>query len=335
MATSLQIGTKDFPTLADLSERSLEERSAILVQSCGPVLSNEIEALQRRSSNILNLSVERVAWAFAYNIRPPVSDSAEVSTAPKSYLKYFPPETPWAAIWSEFTKEKNVREPQSTLLRDFMLSVASEQCQSLQPPGSALIDTETASRTFEFVYGSNRTKVVGALWSKFGARFGDPVVNADEAWARVFCNYWSINARERFLGLSRIWSFVFQVARNITIDQVRDSLRFSSSQLTAEDLSESDSVIKDFVLESNLDDRIAVQQLKKKIEKCMEQLAARQRLVAHMVWFRGLTARETAKALKITEPAVSQHVSKARHNVRMCLETHGIRVTGQGSSLVQ
>jgi RNA polymerase sigma factor (sigma-70 family) len=335
MAGSLHMWTTDSPTLAALSERSLEERWAILVQSCAGVLSSEIEALQRRSATILNLSVERVAWAFAYNIRPPVSKSAETLAAPRSYLKYFPPETPWTTIWLELTKVKDNRDPQSTLLHDFMLSVASEQCQSWQPPGSTLINTEVASRTFEFVYGANRSKVVGALWSKFGARFGDPVANADEAWARVFCNYWSINARERFLGLSRIWSFIFQVARNITIDQVRDSLRFSSSQLAPEDTNGSDSMIKDFGLESSLDDKIAAQQLRKNVEKCMEQLAARQRFVAHMVWFRGLTAREAAKALKITEPAVSQHISKARHKVRICLETLGFRITGQGSNLVQ
>jgi len=270
-----------------------------------------------------NLDIERVAWAIAYNINPPstIPPDADVPTHRcSSYGDHFPSDTPWSVIWSKLVRTQTETNDGSTLLRELLLSVACEQRQSWQPPEATALDKDSANLALEFVYSSNRARVVAAVWRNFGARIGDPNAIADEAWSRVFRDYWSSEARRRFLGLSRISTLVSQVARYVAIDIVRDD------DYRDEREQDFEYVIENLGIESGLEDEIAAKELRSRIDLCMQELAARQRIVADMLWFKELSARQTARALGISEAAVSQHVGKARDRLRNCLEKHGFRV---------
>jgi RNA polymerase sigma factor (sigma-70 family) len=329
MASSLAGEFADSLLLSGLAAQPLETRCAALLRSYGDLFSTVIQGLQHQNAPAFSaLDTERVAWAIAYNISPPSAVPPEAGIPPQrpsSYCDHFPPETPWLVIWSKLIRVKNEGDDGCTLLRELLQSVACEQRQSWQPADSVPIDREVASLAFEFVYKKNRAKVVGALWSNFGVRIGDPEAIADEAWSRVFCDYWSSDARRRFLGLSRISTLVSQIARFVAIDVVRESQKAQDRSPDERD-HDFKRVIEDLRIEPGVEDKLAAKELRLRIDLCMQELTARQRIVADMVWLRELSAKETAEALGISEPAVSQHVSKARDKLRNCLEKHGFRV---------
>jgi len=318
----------EFLSLSALAAEPIEARCTILLQSCSDVLSTAIRALHLQNALAFsNLDTERVAWAIAYNVNPSSTVPLEADVPAhrcSSYRDHFPAETPWSVIWSKLVKVQNENDDGSMLLRELLLSVACEQRQSWQPPDAAPLDRESANLALEFVYTNNRAKVVGAVWRNFGARIGDPNAIADEAWSRVFCDYWSSEARRRFLGLSRISTLVSQVARFVAIDIVRDDDDPDHREHDFEYVMES------LGIESGLEDELAAKELRSRIDLCMQELAARQRIVAEMLWFKELNARQTARALGISEAAVSQHVGKARDRLRNCLEKYGFRVGGYG-----
>lgn len=318
----------EFLSLSVLAAQPIETRCASLLRYCGDTLSSAVLALHRLNVPAFsNLDSERIAWAIAYNINPPstVPLKADVTAHRcSSYRDHFPLETPWSVIWSKLVRVQNESDDGSTLLRELLLSVACEQRQSWQPPDAAPFDRESATLALEFVYTTNRARVVGFVWRNFGARIGDPNAVADEAWSRVFCDYWSSEARRRFLGLSRISTLVSQVARFVAIDIVRDDVDPDVREHDFED------VIENLGIESGLEDELAAKELRSRIDVCMQELAARQRIVAEMLWFKELNARQTDQALGISEAAVSQHVGKARDRLRKCLEKYGFRVGGYG-----
>jgi RNA polymerase sigma factor (sigma-70 family) len=59
------------------------------------------------------------------------------------------------------------------------------------------------------------------------------------------------------------------------------------------------------------------------VKTCMADMPPRQRLVATLVWFRGLRARRAAAVLGISEPAISRHLKRARAAVLRCLDLDG------------
>lgn len=318
----------EFLSLSALAAQPIETRCESLLRSCGDTLSSAVLALHRLNVPAFsNLDSERIAWAIAYNINPPSAVPLEADVPAhrcSSYRDHFLPETPWSVIWSKLVRVQNENNDASTLLRELLLSVACEQRQSWQPPGAVPLDRESANLALEFVYTNNKARVVGAVWRNFGARVGDPNAIADEAWSRVFCDYWSSEARRRFLGLSRISTLVSQVARFVGIDILRDDDDRDDRE------HDFDYVIENLGIESGLDNELAAKELRSRIDLCMQELAAKQRIVAEMLWFKELSARQTARALGISEAAVSQHVAKARDRLRNCLEKYGFRVAGYG-----
>jgi RNA polymerase sigma factor (sigma-70 family) len=166
-------------------------------------------------------------------------------------------------------------------------------------------------------------KVLGVC-RRFADRVGDPEAIADEAWSRVFCDYWSTHARRRFLGLSRISTLVSQVARHIAIDSIRGHRLFVSkdenlnSDESALDIEDSRAVNPAASMEAN--------QLSSRIEECMSRLPPKRRIVADMVWLRQMNAKRVAQILGVSEPAISQHLKKARDTVGKCLKEQGFNV---------
>lgn len=313
----------EFLSLSALAAQPIDTRCESLLRYCGDTLSSAVLALHRLNVPAFSsLDCERIAWAIAYNINPPstVPLGVDVTTHQySSYREHFPPETPWSVIWSKLVRVQNESDDGSTLLRELLLSVACEQRQSWQSPDAAPLDRESADLALEFVYTNNRARVVGFVWRNFGARIGDPTAIADEAWSRVFCDYWSSEARRRFLALSRISTLVSQVARFVALDILDDDDRDDREH-------DFEYVIENLGIESGLENELAAKELRSRINLCMQELAARQRIVAEMVWLKELNGRQTAQALGISEAAVSQHVGKARDGLRKCLEKYGFRV---------
>jgi RNA polymerase sigma factor (sigma-70 family) len=187
-----------------------------------------------------------------------------------------------------------------------------------------------ANRAFEFVYARNRHKVVGHVLGRFGDRAGSPEVIAAEAWSRVFCDYWSSRARRRFLGLSRISTLVCQVAHHVAFDELR-----GAGELVTRDGKEDPGLRRVAVVIDHLDAamdcedpeaRVVAEQLQARLRECLALVPPKQQIVATLVWIRQIQAKRVAEMLGVSDPAISQHLKKARHAIRSCLEAHGFDV---------
>jgi RNA polymerase sigma factor (sigma-70 family) len=118
---------------------------------------------------------------------------------------------------------------------------------------------------------------------------------------------------------------VCQVARYISIDSIRDQERFinSNEELAAGMNSLS---ANHFDLHPGPLASVVGNQLNSKIRECMDRLPAKARIVAEMVWLREMNAKRVAQILHVSEPAISQHLRKAREIVGICLREHGFTV---------
>jgi RNA polymerase sigma factor (sigma-70 family) len=279
-------------------------------------------AARQQAALPLTVSVERIAWALAFNVDGALSSDAEdpgPARGIRSYCDRWSEETPWPVIWELLTKPapSDRGDSSSTLLSQLVCSVACEHRDDWQPPAARPVDVSAANGAFELVYVRNNGRVVGDVYRAFGRRAGDPDAIAHEAWARVFCDYWGSTARRRFLGLSRISTLACQVARYVAVDILRDRAR-ATDDTTAID----EEVLKEFHaigLTSDGDSRLARAELKSQLKSCLARLPAKQRIVAEMVWFRQIRAKHAAEILGISEPAVSQHLKKAREAVARVL----------------
>jgi RNA polymerase sigma factor (sigma-70 family) len=279
------------------------------------------------------MDAERLAWALAFNVVgiSPFSEPNAAGRLPRSVQSYqdrWSLDTPWTKIWSVLVAP--LIQPKkchsSTLLGELALSVACEQRNDWQHPNAEPIDLVVANQVFELLYARTRSKVVGAIYNGFGNRAGSPEAIANEAWSRVFCDYWSSQARRRFLGLCRISTLLCQVARYVAIDVIRDNQRFIVSDNDNITVDKPCPTPEDLGVLIDPIEGIAARQLSSLIKECVRALPAKQQIIAVMVWFRNINAKRAAVILKVSEPAISQHLKKARESVRACLEGHGFRL---------
>jgi RNA polymerase sigma factor (sigma-70 family) len=274
-----------------------------------------------------SLTSRSLAWATAFNIEGSSSRTPTHVRGIRGYQDWWRPETKWSAIWAALTKSRSDVNPGtgSTLLRELAMSVACEQRDDWQPATARPVDVAEASRAFEFVYAQGRQKVLGDIAKKFGHRAGDPKGIADEAWSRVFCDYWSATARRRFLGLSRISTLVCQVAYYVSIDAMRNSNSFVAiDEIGGDEGSQRrEALLPELGVWIDPSKQIEAEQLRNRLRECVGSLPARQRILAEMVWFRQIRAKEAADVLRVSQPAVSQHLAKARAAVRNCLQRSG------------
>jgi RNA polymerase sigma factor (sigma-70 family) len=273
---------------------------------------------------------ERLAWAVAFNIQgeqASVLDDRPLRQGIQGYCDRWAPDTSWEVIWNALVRPLGRAAPGSTLLSELSLSVACEQRDEWQFPGARPIGPAWADRAFEFVYGRNRPKVSGNVISSFGHRAGNAQSIADEAWSSVFCDYWSCKARRRFLGICRISTLVCQVARYIALDALRERGPCpSSEEIRDADYRRISQLPGDLGVTADPSEHLTAAELKRRIEECMSRFPAKQRIVAEMVWLHGIRAQNAAEILHVSEPAISQHLRKARDSMRECLRGHGFSV---------
>ena len=323
-------GAPLFPSLSleQVSNLPLEGRCALFLEYRKADLASAISAARDMGAPISEgFSCERLAWAIAFNLDGSPAATMEDNASRRSatgYRDHWPLPTQWNQVWLCLTTplEKSGREHGRTLLTELALSVACEQRDDWQHPATRPLNLAEADRAFEFVYAQNRAKVLG-LCRRLGPRAGNPEAIADEAWSRVFCNYWSTQARRRFLGLSRISTLVCQVARYVAIDATRDEepvMPSSGDSDSERRLSEEIGVVLDPTA------NLMAAQLYSRVRECMGRLPGKQRIVAEMLWFHQMAGKEVASTLRVTESAISQHLKKARDSIRACLQQQGFAV---------
>jgi len=322
-------------TLAQLVRVPLESRYAGILRLGWNDLSAALQSLRDAGAPLpVGLDAERLAWAVAFNVESPSTSTVANSSSRRGaqgYVDRWPLDTPWNLIWSTLaaplesgreSKSQEAGKPAAaTLLAELALSVACEQRKDWQNPGSRPIEIEEVNRAFEFVYARDNSKVIGDVYSRFGSRAGSPESVAQEAWSRVFCDYWSSGAQRRFLGTSRISTLVCQVARFVAYDAFRGGEAKAMPQI--------ESLID--VLRIDIDPlrEMLADELRRHIRQCTSHLPAKQEVVATMVWFREIPAKRAAEALQVSEPAISQLLKKALKAVRNCLRCQGFRCGGE------
>lgn len=314
--------------LGQLSNLTLEDRSARILLHDREGFESAIRTLDAMGGS-RGMNSHRLAWAVAFNINGvPASSTSQprAGRSGRSYQDHWPANVVWPTVWSELVRtlapddSGHVR----TLLSELALSVACEQREEWQSPPARPIDRDVANKAFEFVYAQNRRKVLG-MCRQFANVVRAPEAIADEAWSRVFSDFWSAQARRRFLGLSRISTLVCKVARYIYLDSIRESSRFVTNRDEMNEdgcpmIREIPGTLSDpeeFMIEDELQSRM---------QECIKRLTARQRIVAEMLWLRHINSKRVAQILGVTEPAISQHLKKARDSLRICLGEHGFQV---------
>jgi RNA polymerase sigma factor (sigma-70 family) len=313
-------------TLAQLIRVPLESRYVSILQAGRNDLTATLRGLRDEGAPLpLGLDAERLAWAVAFNIEGSSTSGTDANPSSRrgaqGYADRWHSDTPWGTIWSTLVTPMESKLPGSgkpsavTLLAELALSVACEQRNDWQNPNSPPIEMAEVNRAFEFVYARNNPKVTGDLFGSFGNRAGCPESIAQEAWSRVFCDYWSSGARRRFLGTSRISTLVCQVARYVAYDALRGEAAQTGPQI--------ESLTEVLGIDINPLDQMMADELRRHIKQCTSHLPARQAVVATMVWFREIPAKRAAEVLRVSEPAVSQLLKKALKAVRNCLRCQG------------
>ena len=318
------------PSIAEILRDPLDIRWRRILHLGKNDLAATLVRLAGEGLRVPSTMERRLAWAVAFNMNGLPQGQGTSSSMPhrrmSGYQDRWPLDAPFTEAWSTLTRPlmQSNPGPGSVLLDELALSVLCEQNNDWQDPASRPIDIASANQAFEFVYAKNKAKVIGDIRRSFGDRADNPEAIADEAWARVFCDYWSVRARRRFLGLCRISTLVCQVARYIAIDLIRDRGVFVGiGESSGEDSTPGTVSLEDLGITVDPATSLIAEELKKKITECVGHLPARQRIVVEMVWFQEIRAKDAAEMLHISEPAVSQHLKKARETVRQCLKTHG------------
>jgi RNA polymerase sigma factor (sigma-70 family) len=319
--------------LGELSDLALEDRCACLLLHDQEGFASALRTMDAMGIS-RGMNSHRLAWAVAFNINGVPASSANGHRTGRSaggYRDRWPADSKWPAIWSEFVRplaEDNSGHPR-TRLSELALSVACEQREDWQNPEARPLDLDVADQAFQTVYETNQLKVLGtarALCRRYPKLADEPEAIANEAWANVFCNYWSVGARQRFHGLSSISTMVCKVAQNKVIDAIRKQARFVSNDEDLDARVPVSSKVNGQISDPTAN--VISEQLYRRAKECLSNLPAKQSVVAEMVWLRQMTANRVAQILGVSEPAISQHLSKARDVVRPCMKRHGFDLSG-------
>jgi hypothetical protein len=225
-------------TLDRLARLPVERRCAAIIQGGKQDVYTALAALAEQEAPIGDISLEHVAWAVASNV-----DGG--NRRGLGYIDYWPKDTRWRTVWSTLTTPRPSGSGQSeTLLQELTLSVACEHRPGWRAPWVRPAETYAARATLEWIRKRDTPRILDDIRDAFepaaaGAADADadidPNAIADEAWARVFCDYWSAQAQRRFLGLSTIATLVSEVARQIVSDNrnVRGNAPAAGTGLTA------------------------------------------------------------------------------------------------------
>jgi RNA polymerase sigma factor (sigma-70 family) len=324
-------------SLGDVAALALDARCAFVRQTGDAELEAAVSRLRRSTSEMhRGLTVDRLAWAVAFNVDGGQPGGERNTRAKRSYLDYWTPETPWSQVWGALGAPRQgasgAAESRS-ILTELAASVACEQRGDWQHPTARRLDPALAESAFAELYDRNRSTVVAHVTKQFKRHAGHPEDVANEAWSRVFLDYWSKTARRRILGTSAISSLVCGAAYFVACDIVRrqgkmvprDEPDAGETGARARPLSPGEA------LPPNQPGAIAAAELTRHVKACRALLPARQQLVARMVWDHEMRQVDLARKLGVSPPAVNQLLEKARRSMHKCLKDKGFSVSS-GSS---
>ena len=278
------------------------------------------------------LSIERLAWAIAFNVTDDhLPKRSEAAHGKRSYLDYWPPDTPWADVWRVLNGPVGGDDGKRSALAELGASVACEYREEWQHPSGRPIDHDLARQAFAALYARSGRRVAGYVWSKFRERAGDPQQIAADAWARVFVDYWSAEATRRVLGTSAITSLVCGTAFYVGCDALRPQKRREDDEHPGVQagLGQPRGARVEWRAADQAD-RVIAADLANHIDACRRTLPARQQIVARLAWDHQIRQVDLARTLGVSAPAVSQLLDKARTRMAKCLKDKGFDVSADG-----
>jgi len=296
-------------------------------------LARSVRTLEQDGLTVPKDLQERIAWAVAWNIGPDNQGSMERG-APRVICEHrddkWSLETAWEEVWRVLTEPLKRSHPGSGRMRldELALSVLCEQREEWQPEASRPLDPGLAEAAYTFADKRDRDLVIRVLRKQFGDRAGAPEEIAQEAWTEVYQDCWSTEACRRFVGLSCISALVCRVGKNIACDNLRAQGRHASWEGSGYDDGDNSgiSLSEQIGVEVDPGEQVMMGELRRRLDECMQALSPRQQIVAELIWMQEKAAKAVAEQLRVSEPAISQHVKKARESVRGCLERHGYQL---------
>ena len=137
------------------------------------------------------------------------------------------------------------------------------------------------------------------------------VIDADTAQdicQKIFINLWEKRAEVN--PHKSLKSYLFTAVKNRCLNHIRDQKKFRSKVLDLD--CANFNIVEDT-------DQLAVEELQTKIEKALNALPEKCRLVFEMSRFRNMKYREIAEELDISQKTVEAHMSKAMKHLRESL----------------
>jgi len=145
----------------------------------------------------------------------------------------------------------------------------------------------------------------------FALQYVEDMDTAQDICQKVFIALWE--KREEVDPKKSLKSYLFTSVKNRCLNHIRDQKKYRSKVL---DLDCGDIDI------ATEEDHFSENDLKEKIEKALNQLPEKCRLVFEMSRFQNMKYREIAEELEISQKTVEAHMSKAMKSLREHLKDH-------------
>jgi RNA polymerase sigma-19 factor, ECF subfamily len=145
----------------------------------------------------------------------------------------------------------------------------------------------------------------------FAYQFVKDTDSAKEVTQKVFINLWE--NREKIDPQKSIQSYLFTSVRNRSLNYIRDQKKYRNEVLDLE--------THDFEIPFE-EDAIAMDELKEKVARALDELPEKCRLVFEMSRYKNMKYKEIAEELDISVKTVEAHMSKALKSLRINLEDY-------------
>ena len=142
----------------------------------------------------------------------------------------------------------------------------------------------------------------------FAIQYVEDADTAQDICQKVFISLWE--KRSEINVNKSIKSYLFTSVKNRCLNHIRDQKKFRSKVLDLD--------CNDFEI-ANEEDHFGLEELEQKIEKALNELPEKCRLVFEMSRFQEKKYREIAEELHISQKTVEAHMSKAMKHLRMYL----------------
>ncbi len=133
-------------------------------------------------------------------------------------------------------------------------------------------------------------------------------------------------ARKSYKPTARFSTWLYHITNNVASNAVRDRNRRREFQLGAGDQESSGVVSMEHIAVASTGSmplrKLARNELAEMVRNAVDALSDRQRMALLLNKFEGLSYQEIAHIMQMNEKAVKSLLSRARVNVRMCLEPY-------------